>query len=226
MERGTGLGIKADGCTKGGSVTEPSTRPTNVKGPHDAIGPWQEEGFESSFSPARQTIVGPELSPASQVLPDAANQGHSSTVSDQEVVRPPESQPLIVEHRDYGKRAFHSQYVWEGVVEHVDKSRTTFECRIVPLMPEGTDPAKVELTEFSFDDLANESDRSLVVPGAVFYWTVGRSRNRAGTVANLSLLRFRRLPPPTPVRMSLAEQEANDLLRTLGDGDGSTSAGG
>src|SRR5207249_1717307 len=94
-------------------------------------------------------------------LPDAKNRGDSSTTGDQEPVRPPESQPLIIERRGYGKRAFHSQYAWEGVVERVDKRMKTFQCRILPLMLGDTDPAKVELTEFSFDDLATESDRSL-----------------------------------------------------------------
>jgi hypothetical protein len=225
MERGTGAAFKVDDRANGGCVTDRPTQPIEVKGAHDATRPWQTEELALSFTPVRQTIIGPEPSPTVGALP-AANHGDSVTVSAQEFVRPPESQVLIVEQRGYGKRAFHPQYAWEGVVERVNKNRNTFECRILPLMRGGTDPAKVELTEFSFEDLASESDQSLVVPGAVFYWTVGRSRNPAGTIANLSLVRFRRLPPPTPVQMSLAEQEATDLLRALGDGNGSASTGG
>src|ERR1700680_5108411 len=71
------------------------------------------------------------------------------------------------------------------------------------------------------DDLATETARCLVVPGTIFYWTIGRLRNVAGTVTNLSLARFHRLSAPPSAQASQAEEEALELLRVLGDGHGS-----
>ena len=230
MGRSKGVGIAFDVDNNGGSMTagsrtsERTTNPIDFEGAHEGYGRWQNNEIEWSFGPRRQRIVSPDSSPTIDPIASSANPAESSTSHPQEVNTPPESQALILERSGYGKRAFHALYHWEGVVERVEKK--TFQCRIVPLVYGSTDATKVELTEFSFDDLATESDQSLVLPGAIFYWTVGRSRNAAGTVTNLSLVRFRRLPPPTRVQASLAEQEADDLLRVVGDGDGSASAGG
>ena len=67
------------------------------------------------------------------------------------------------------------------------------------------------------DDLATDSDVALVDEGAVFYWTVGKGRNSAGTQSNVSLVRFRRLPPSSRLHQARAEQEATELLEELGD---------
>ena len=205
-------------------MTEPSTVPIEVEGAHDASGLWQHDEVTWSFGPTRDRVVGlPDTSQTIYPLPDAENHRGSSTKGPQEIT-PAESQPVIIWRGGYGKRALHALYEWEGVVERVENG--SFQCRIVPVTHGVGDPTKVEFTEFTLDDLATEGDRSLVVPGAIFYWTIGRSRNAAGTVTNLSLVRFRRLLPPTPEQARLAEQEAEDLLRALSDRDESDSAGG
>jgi hypothetical protein len=79
----------------------------------------------------------------------------------------------------------------------------------------------VEYADFPYADLADESDHDLVTVGALFYWTVGRMRNVTGTYMNTSLVRFRRLPPPTLRQRREAHREATDLLADLG-ADGST----
>ena len=100
---------------------------------------------------------------------------------------------------------------WEGVVEQVNAAE--FRARLTPFEDGVPNTARVEFTEFSFDDLANLDDRKLVEEGARFYWTVGRATNPAGTLTNVSLVRFRRLPPTTHHRRQLAEAEADALLQ-------------
>jgi hypothetical protein len=78
------------------------------------------------------------------------------------------------------------------------------------------DVAKVEYADFDYEDLADDSDRTFVTEGAVFYWTVGKSRNTAGTYTNTSLVRFRRLLPPSHHERDKASREAEAILAELG----------
>jgi hypothetical protein len=77
-------------------------------------------------------------------------------------------------------------------------------------------PSRPEFSEFGFDELSNDEDFNLVVEGAVFYWTLGRLKNPAGTLLNVSLLRFRRLPALTEYRKTRARIETEGLLDALG----------
>ena len=204
-------------------MIERSTRPIGVEGSNAAGVPWQREEITWSFGANPTGVVGwPHVS-RDVGAPEGSGNRSSTSTSGPQRVAPPETPTMIPERTGYGKRALQPLYEWEGVVERVEKNE--FKCRLFPLIHGRTDPGKVELTDFSFDDLAAESDQPLVVPGAIFYWTVGRARNAAGTVTNLSLLRFRRLLPPTPAQTAQAEQEAIHLLRALED-DGSTSPAG
>ncbi len=203
-------------------MTERSTRPIGVEDPNAASVPWQRDEISWSFGANHATIVGWPDVPRANGTPEHADNRSSLSTSGPQTVTPPETPTRILERTGYGKRALQPLYQWEGMVDRVDGNG--FHCRLVPLTGGEADRGKVELTEFSFDDLAAESDKPLVVPGAIFYWTVGRARNAAGTVTNLSLVRFRRLPPPTSAQASLAEQEARDLLRAL-NGNGSNPAG-
>lgn len=115
--------------------------------------------------------------------------------------------------RHIGKRGFLPLYQWEGYVEAVTDDG--FRARLVPSNTEELNPTQVEFAEFDFDDLSNETDRELVSEGAVFYWTIGKSRNSAGTIQNASLLRFRRLPPPTARERQEAERRAEALSAQL-----------
>jgi hypothetical protein len=152
--------------------------------------------------------------------PRSGNSAEGATVGPQRVELP-ESPAVIVRPSFFGKRALQPLFEWEGVVEHIDGDG--FRSRIVPLQYGEANSNAVEITEFSYDDLSTESDRSLVIPGAVFYWTIGRSRNAAGTITNQSLVRFRRLPPPTAGQVSESEREAAWLLSVVGDADGNGS---
>lgn len=115
---------------------------------------------------------------------------------------------------DFGKKSLVPLYEWEGVVEEV--TDTGFRARLVPFDNGRPDNTQVEYTDFTFADLSTESDRGLVREGAIFYWTVGRGKNDAGTVSNVSLVRFRRLVPAGPVQKRLAQLEAGELFADLG----------
>jgi hypothetical protein len=104
-------------------------------------------------------------------------------------------------------------YQWEGVVEEVNGEG--FRARLRPFEQGHAEASRVEYADFDYDDLADESDRALVAEGAIFYWTVGKSRNMAGTVFNTSLVRFRRLPSATSAQKREAAREAAALLAAL-----------
>jgi len=123
--------------------------------------------------------------------------------------------PCTIRPIDFGKKSLFALFQWEGVVEEIVSSG--FRARLVPFEDGRPNPAQIEFTDFSFDDLATDSDRALVREGAIFYWTVGRGKNVAGTVSNVSLVRFRRLGPAGPVQKRLAQREARELFADLGE---------
>ena len=194
-------------------MNEASTRPAALTGANQEQRLWQHEEILWAFGATRQTILGlSQPSPSIKRNLTLANTGGPSTLGPQEIA-PVEKPAVVIEARKYGLRGFEPLSEWEGVVERVEKNG--FQCRLVPLVQGVADQTKVELTEFSFDDLAAKDDRPLVVRGAILYWTIGRSRSAAGTIANLSLVRLRRLPPLSRAQISLAEQEAAELLASL-----------
>ena len=113
-----------------------------------------------------------------------------------------------------GMRKFAASHHWEGVVEEI--TDRGFRGRLIPFASGQPDESQIEFAEFSFDDLQDESERSLVAVDAVFYWTIGVSRSSAGTRTNRSLVRFRRLPPTTGYWSREAAKRAKELLEELG----------
>jgi hypothetical protein len=220
-------------------MTERSTEPISAEGVLKLALPWQREEITSSFGPVRETIVGsltaavPHIDPMGGASASGLTLGglrarsdnlaESTTVGPQKL-RPAVSPTRVLKRVRWGWRAFEVALEWEGVVHSVNWYG--FQCRIVPIQDGVRDDTKVEITEFSFDDLATQNDRVLAVPGAIFYWTIGRSRNEAGTIENASLVRFRRLVPLSQAQARRAEQEAATLYRILTDPDVSPSAGG
>lgn len=199
-----------------------STRPVTVRGVGGTQAAlWQSDESSWSFGPIEDRVVGQAPRPAPS-LPNAANTPGVSTVSPEKIAAP-KTPSVVLRRKSFGKRALQALSHWEGVVEELDGN--TFRCRLVPLKDGQSDPSTVEFTEFSYEDLANESDRELVQPGAILYWTIGRARNSAGTVTNVSLVRFRRLASPGAFQLRRARLEAQDLLREPGDGDRPDSSG-
>jgi len=143
----------------------------------------------------------------------AANTSESHTFTPHITADPSHLKPVAVSRPLFGKRGFTATYQWEGVVEGLHAAG--FRARLLPFENGVAEVSRVEYADFDFDDLADESDYDLVAEGAVFYWTVGKSRNPAGTLTNTSLVRFRRLPPPTPYQNAVARREAVQLLADL-----------
>jgi hypothetical protein len=101
------------------------------------------------------------------------------------------------------------EQAFEGHVVAVDREGELFVARLVDASSDAPD----EEADFSFREVVPD-DRHLVVPGALFTWTIGlewRSRQSR----RVSEIRFRRLPPFTAEAISQAEQEAVELSKLL-----------
>jgi hypothetical protein len=201
------------------TVIDPRTLPDQVEGRGGAAEPWQVEHATLDLlpQPKKRVIASPSIS-----LSDGSNSADPQAASNVEATTAPPAlgaakhpailgEPLVVLEVDSGRRSLRALMHWEGVVERLEGNG--FRARLTPFRNGAADPAQVEFTDFSMDDLANREDRSLVKEGARFYWTIGRATNDAGTLFNVSLVRFRRLAPITSHRRRLAEAEADAVLR-------------
>jgi hypothetical protein len=191
-----------------------TTRPIEIQGASALrVAPWQHTKEQWSFGPIEaQLIDGLDRSVPEDILSRSSNDEASSTIGPQEISAPLPG-PEELRPRDFGKRGLTTISHWEGVVESVEGR--TFHARLTPFKNGRPLPAKIEYADFDFEELT-ESDREFVQEGAVFYWTLGRERNVAGTVANVSLLRFRRLPALSDYQEREARSEAQELLQALG----------
>jgi hypothetical protein len=107
-----------------------------------------------------------------------------------------------------------SSATWEGVVELVRKD--SFVARVTEVRHGRSVNGASELTVFDKSDLQYESETDLVEPGAVFYWTVGRATNKAGSMSKASIVRFKRIPTGSKDAERDAEVEASRLFEELG----------
>jgi hypothetical protein len=102
---------------------------------------------------------------------------------------------------------------WQGVVEWIGE--TYIRARLTDL----NDPtAPEELVEIETVNIAPD-DRALVERGAVFYWDIGRRKDRYGSLQNFSEIRFRRLPAWTERDLTEARARASNLREELFGGD-------
>lgn len=107
--------------------------------------------------------------------------------------------PQLSETREY----FRAIQKWEGHVFEV--GRDTFHAVLVPITGQGAElEAEINLEEIQDDD------RTLIEPGAVFYWSIGYLNRPSGRL-NASIIRFRRLPVWTGRQISEAITEAEKL---------------
>jgi hypothetical protein len=98
---------------------------------------------------------------------------------------------------------------WEGQVERV--GRRYFYGRLVDLTTGETE--ETEEVDFPIDDLT-DSDRKLLVPGAVFRWIIGYRYNR-GQKDRFSRIVIRRLPIWTSDEIRAADERATKLHEIL-----------
>jgi hypothetical protein len=96
--------------------------------------------------------------------------------------------------------------IWEGTVISCEPHR--FTARLVD-RTNSSNPD--EIAYFDSDEISGD-DRSLVQPGASFYWTVGTERTPAGQVKNVAMVTFRRLPRWNKSSFRKAKERAKAVL--------------
>jgi hypothetical protein len=201
------------------TIVDPLTTPSEIEGHDSRRKAWQPQKESLDLLPhgAKRVVASPTVglsafSGAEPPMP--GNNNGASTARPQRAPSkrtPGPGEPVVIPSINQGRRSMKALMHWEGVVDRVDGDE--FHARLTPFENGIPNPARVEFTEFSVEDLANPDDRNFVEEGARFYWTIGRATNAAGTLTNVSLVRFRRLPPTTPHRRQLAEAEADALLQ-------------
>jgi hypothetical protein len=193
-----------------------STKPLLIDALRSITATWQSDPTTASFHPSAPVRIPRPPQPELVANPRASNVNGDSGHETRSAQAPQRIQPLErVPVARLGKRAFAPLSHWEGVVESV--SELTFRARLLPFEDGRPLRGRVEYSDFAFADLAEESDRDLVAPGAVFYWTIGRSRQRSGTLQNASLVRFRRSPPPSQEQKRVARALVEDILAASGE---------
>lgn len=100
---------------------------------------------------------------------------------------------------------------WEGVVETIGDG--TFTALLRDLTRYEARPH--ETADFSIEDISKD-DRELLEPGAIFFFTVGRSTKPNGQQERFARVEFRRLPVWTDADLKRAEARAQRLARSLG----------
>jgi hypothetical protein len=95
-----------------------------------------------------------------------------------------------------------------------DVGEDSFRARLVDLARQAPDEeAEIYLSEVSDDD------KSLVEPGAIFYWSIGYYTDKSGQRRRSSLIRFRRLPTWSRREIEEAQREAREAAKILGWGN-------
>lgn len=110
---------------------------------------------------------------------------------------------------------------WEGTVLSIADNE-----EVVAVVRDLTDRSSPdEEATFSIEEFA-PSDRSLMVPGAIFYWNIGYRTTDSGQRERVSVFRFRRLPGWTRSEIEAVRRKAQSLKELLGlDGESSATAG-
>ncbi len=100
---------------------------------------------------------------------------------------------------------FKALQLFEGTVTEAGEEA------FVATLRDQTDPADpLQRATISIDNVW-ESDRDLIAPGAVFYWSIGYRIEPHGQRSLTSNLRFRRLPAWTPSDLRRTEDVASSL---------------
>ena len=123
------------------------------------------------------------------------------------VLTPPSPKPPVI-------RQFKTEQKFEGTVVAINLEEDTFTARLADLTDNGAD----EEGEFCLSEL--NGDQSLVVPGAVFTWTIGlQTRGSTRQQVRQSDIRFRRIPAVSQQAIAKAEIEAQLLSQFLRETD-------
>ena len=126
-------------------------------------------------------------------------------------------QPAIVVPVRMPEEKAKSQYKvlgrWEGRIESIPSNGDRFIATIRDL----TDPSYPE-EEAVFDlDEVTESDRSLLAPGAIFYWIIAYKTNPSSQIERVSFIRLRRVPIWSKKTLQTVHKSAKDLYKVVVD---------
>lgn len=123
------------------------------------------------------------------------------------VITPPTAKPPVI-------RQFQIEQEFEGTVVAINQEDGTFTARLADITGNTPD----EEGEFSLSEL--NGDQSLVLPGALFTWTIGlQTRGPTQQRIRVSDIRFRRLPSVSHQTIAKAESEARELSQFLHETD-------
>ncbi|MGD0205984.1 MAG: hypothetical protein ABSC89_00020 [Verrucomicrobiota bacterium] len=111
--------------------------------------------------------------------------------------------PLPLGFRLYLDR-FQVLQKFEGVVQSVTEN--SFVARLTDKTHDEHEEAEFHLEEVS------PGDRNLVMPGAEFYWVIGREVKPYGQISRSSILRFKRIPAWSNEEVEQAKAEAETFL--------------
>jgi hypothetical protein len=99
---------------------------------------------------------------------------------------------------------------WEGEVVRVESDS------FVAILRDKTNPnAFAEEVTIDLEEIS-DSDRELVEPGAIFYWSIGYEVKTDGQRTRASSIRFRRVPYWTSRDLTHAEKKASEVAELLG----------
>lgn len=115
-------------------------------------------------------------------------------------------------YRPSSSTRFDLRQQWEGAVTAVGVDSFSASLRDL------TDPTVSEETAELFLEDVGESDRDLIEPGAVFYWSVGYEDTPRGRERK-SIIRFRRLPGWGRQQMNSVKAKSDELSAYFLGGD-------
>ena len=170
----------------------------------------EDNPFTKGLSKDRDwiTVANPLLPSTDLVIsqnPDEARIDHDIFNAAIREERPVLFFPVKAERTSY----FISLQKWEGSVIKVKPD--SFLAKLVDMNNEALDEeADILISEVSEDDLP------LVVPGAIFYWTIGYYVAKSRQRKRESVIRFRRLPEWKTEEIVAAEREAEESINLLG----------
>lgn len=127
---------------------------------------------------------------------------------------PIENATLIAVKADAAPRTsyFEPMQEWEGYVVSLNEKEKTFYARLVDKT--AFERHESEEATFSFDDVS-ESDKELLIEGAIFRWSLGYEKNASGTRRKISSVVFRRVPIWTRLELEESRNRAREIIRSI-----------
>ena len=170
----------------------------------------EDNPFTKGLSKDRDwiTVAEPLLPSTDMVIPQNPDETRIDHNILNDAIR--EERPVLI----YPAKAERSSYFislqkWEGSV--IEVKTDSFVAKLVDMKNDALDEkADILISEVSEDDLP------LVVPGAIFYWTIGYYVAKSRQRKRESVIRFRRLPEWTTDEIVAAEREAEKSINLLG----------